>query len=162
MMNVANAPVVVEGTATSADVPEPLAPRPSVFPDPLLEALPEALPDVIQLDQGKLRSHVDTVVRATVEQTLNDLLQAEADELCGAKRYERSPDRQDTRAGSYRRRLHTTAGQVTLKVPRLRSLPFESQIIERYRRRESSVEEALIEMYLAGVSVRRVEDITEA
>lgn len=49
-----------------------------------------------------------------------------------------------------------------LKVPKLRSLPFESAIIERYRRRESSVEEALIEMYLAGVSVRRVEDITEA
>ena len=39
---------------------------------------------------------------------------------------------------------------------------FETAIIERYRRRESSVEEALIEMYLAGVSVRRVEDITEA
>ena len=51
---------------------------------------------------------------------------------------------------------------MTLKVPRLRSLPFDTQIIERYKRRESSVEEALIEMYLAGVSVRRVEDITEA
>jgi hypothetical protein len=51
---------------------------------------------------------------------------------------------------------------VTLKVPKLRSLPFETAIIERYRRRESSVEEALVQMYLAGVSVRRVEDITEA
>jgi transposase-like protein len=51
---------------------------------------------------------------------------------------------------------------VTLKVPRLRTLAFETQIIERYQRRESSVEEALVEMYLAGVSVRRVEDITEA
>ena len=49
-----------------------------------------------------------------------------------------------------------------LRVPKLRSLPFETAIIERYRRRESSVEEALVEMYLAGVSVRRVEDITEA
>jgi transposase-like protein len=53
-------------------------------------------------------------------------------------------------------------GEVTLKVPKLRSLRFETAIIERYRRRESSVEEALIEMYIAGVSVRRVEDITEA
>ena len=44
----------------------------------------------------------------------------------------------------------------------LKGVPFETAIIERYRRRESSVEEALIEMYLAGVSVRRVEDITEA
>ena len=47
-------------------------------------------------------------------------------------------------------------------MPRLKGVSFETAIIERYRRRESSVEEALIEMYLAGVSVRRVEDITEA
>jgi putative transposase len=59
-------------------------------------------------------------------------------------------------------RLQTKAGEVRLAVPKLRSLPFETAIIERYRRRESSVEEALIEMYLAGVSVRRVEDITQA
>jgi len=49
-----------------------------------------------------------------------------------------------------------------LRVPKLRQQKFETAIIERYKRRESSVEEALIEMYLAGVSVRRVEDITEA
>jgi transposase-like protein len=114
------------------------------------------------LDEGQVRAHVDELVRASVEQTLNGLLDAEADELCGAARYERSPDRVDSRAGSYRRKLLTKAGEVDLKVPRLRSLPFETQIIERYRRRESSVEEALVEMYLAGVSVRRVEDITEA
>ena len=47
-------------------------------------------------------------------------------------------------------------------MPKLRTLPFETAIIERYRRRESSGEEALVETYLAGVSVRRVEDITEA
>lgn len=117
---------------------------------------------VIRIEEGKIRSHVDQVVRESVEQTLNGLLQAEADELCGAKRYARSPERLDTRAGHYDRKLHTKAGEVTLQVPRLRNLPFETEIIERYRRRESSVEEALVEMYLAGVSVRRVEDITEA
>ena len=117
---------------------------------------------VIKIEEEKIRSHVDQVVRETVEQTLNGLLQAEADELCGAKRYARSPERLDTRAGHYDRKLHTQAGEVTLQVPRLRNLPFETEIIERYRRRESSVEEALVEMYLAGVSVRRVEDITEA
>lgn len=90
------------------------------------------------------------------------MLDAEADELCGAKRYEHSANRVDTRAGSYERQLHTKAGEVTLKVPKLRKLPFESAIIERYKRREISVEEALVEMYLAGVSVRRVEDITPA
>lgn len=117
---------------------------------------------MFHVDEAQIRGHVDEVVRRSVEETLNGLLEAEADQLCGAKRYERNPARVDTRAGSYDRRLQTKAGQVTLKVPRLRSLPFETQIIERYRRRESSVEEALMEMYLAGVSVRRVEDITEA
>ncbi len=117
---------------------------------------------VIQIDERPIRDHVDQVVRATVEETLNQLLDAEADRLCGAGRYERSVDRVDTRAGSYPRQLETKAGEVTLKVPKLRTLPFESAIIDRYRRRESSVEEALVEMYRAGVSVRRVEDVTEA
>jgi putative transposase len=120
------------------------------------------LKDAIRVDQGQLRGHIDEVVRSSVEETLNGLLQAEADQICGASRYERSPDRVDTRAGHYERKLETKAGEVTLKVPKLRKLPFETAIIERYRRRESSVEEALVEMYLAGVSVRRVEDITEA
>ena len=117
---------------------------------------------VIRVDEQELRGHLDEVVRTSVEETLNGMLDAEADRLCQAKRYERTAERVDTRAGSYERKLQTKAGEVKLKVPRLRSLPFETQIIERYRRRESSVEEALMEMYLAGVSVRRVEDITEA
>ncbi len=90
------------------------------------------------------------------------MLDAEADRLCNAEKYQRHEARTDTRAGHYQRQLHTKAGQVTLKVPKLRRQTFETAIIERYRRREASVEEALIEMYLAGVSVRRVEDITEA
>ena len=118
--------------------------------------------NVIQIDEQQIRSHVEEVVRSSVEDTLNGLLDAEADQLCQAKKYERTDARRDTRAGSYQRNLQTKAGEVKLKVPRLRSLPFETQIIERYRRRESSVEESLMEMYLAGVSVRRVEDITEA
>jgi putative transposase len=120
------------------------------------------LKEVIRIDEGRIRDHLGEVVRGTVEETLNALLDGEADRLCGARRYERTEARQDTRAGHYTRKLQTKAGEVTLSVPKLRTLPFETAIIERYRRRESSVEEALIEMYLAGVSVRRVEDITEA
>jgi transposase-like protein len=52
--------------------------------------------------------------------------------------------RKDTRPGSYDRHLQTKDGEVTLTAPKLRNLPFETAIIERYRRRESSVEEALI------------------
>ena len=117
---------------------------------------------VIQIDEARIRDHLGEMVRGTVEETLNALLDAEADRLCNAQRYERSEARQDSRAGSYERTLHTKAGDVSLKVPKLRRQTFETAIIERYRRRESSVEEALIEMYLAGISVRRVEDITEA
>ncbi len=117
---------------------------------------------IISIDEGLVKSQLGEVVRETVEETLNKMLDAEADELCGAKRYERSVDRLDTRAGHYERSLETKAGKVKLKVPKLRTIPFESAIIDRYRRRECSVEEALMEMYLAGVSVRRVEDITEA
>ena len=116
----------------------------------------------IQIDEAQIHAHLDGIVRQTVEDTLNALLDAEADELCGARRYERSDNRKDTRAGCYQRKLHTKAGEVELKVPKLRTLPFETAIIERYRRRETSVEEALVEMYLAGVSTRRVEDITQA
>src|SRR5580700_473844 len=122
----------------------------------------KTLGSVVQIDEGKIQAHLDEVVRSTVEETLNALLDAEADQLCGARNYERTEARKDTRAGSYHRQLQTKAGEVTLKVPKLRTLPFETAIIERYRRRESSVEEALVEMYLAGVSVGRVEDITEA
>jgi putative transposase len=116
----------------------------------------------LRVDEGKLKDHVDEVVRSSVEETLNGLLDAEADQICRAQRYERSPERVDGRAGHYERKLETKAGEVTLRVPKLRRLPFETAIVERYKRRESSVEEALVEMYLAGVSVRRVEDITEA
>lgn len=117
---------------------------------------------VIQFDQNMLKEHFGEFVRTTVEETLNSYLDAEADQLCGARRYEHTDKRKDTRAGHYERGFDTRAGRVQLKIPKLRKLPFETQIIERYKRRETSVEEALVEMYLAGVSVRRVEDVTEA
>jgi len=117
---------------------------------------------VIKIDERKIYDHLGELVRGSVEEALNAVLDLEADQLIGAKKYERSEGRKDTRAGHYERSLDTRAGRVKLKVPKLRKTTFETQIIERYRRREASVEEALIEMYLAGVSVRRVEDITEA
>ena len=120
------------------------------------------LSKVIRIDEREIRGHLDKMVRGTVEETLNALLDAEADDLCQAQRYERSADRVDTRAGHYTRKLHTKAGEVELKVPKLRKQTFETAIIERYRRRDISIEEAIVQMYLAGVSVRRVEDITEA
>ncbi len=73
---------------------------------------------------------------------MNALLDAEADRLCNASRYERSEARRDTRAGHYERGLETKAGEVTLKVPKLRRQTFETAIIERYRRRVDVAEPA--------------------
>ncbi len=117
---------------------------------------------IVQLNEEVIKGQLKELVRGSVEETLNELLEQEAEKLTQAARYERNEARQGYRSGHYDRNLTTTSGDVTLHVPRLKGVSFETAIIERYRRRESSVEEALIEMYLAGVSVRRVEDITEA
>ena len=130
--------------------------------DDSMDSTAKPVSNVISIDEERVRGHLDRIVRSSVEETLNGLLDAEADRLVGADRYERTDHRRDYRSGHYERKLHTKAGEVTLKVPKLRKQTLDTAIIERYRRRESSVEEALMEMYLAGVSVRRVEDITEA
>ena len=117
---------------------------------------------IIQLNEGIIKNELKELVRSSVEETLNGMLEAEANQLTNAALYERSEERQGYRSGHYSRNLTTTSGDVTLNVPKLKGVSFETAIIERYRRRESSLEEALVEMYLAGVSVRRVEDITEA
>lgn len=118
--------------------------------------------NIIQLNQDLIHKELKELVRGSVEETLNALLDQEADQLINAEKYERSGERKGYRSGHYDRNFTTTSGDVKLRVPKLKGVQFETAIIERYRRRECSVEEALIEMYLAGVSVRRVEDITEA
>lgn len=92
---------------------------------------------VIEVDKQQLRAHVSEVVCESVEETLNGLLEAEADALRQARRYERNGQRASTRAGHYERSFQATAGTVQLKMPKLRHAPFETAIIERYRRRWS-------------------------
>ena len=111
---------------------------------------------ILQVDENMLETRLDRLVSEKVEQLLN----AEADEITGAARYERTGDRKAYRVGHYERDLTVKAVTVTLKVPKLKGALFESAVIERYRRREQSVEEALIDMYLAGVSTRQVDDIS--
>ena len=118
--------------------------------------------NIVQLNTELIHNELKDLVKNSVEETLNAMLDAEADKLVNAERYARAEDRQGYRAGHYDRSFTTTAGEINLRMPKLKGVAFETAIIERYRRRETSVEEALIEMYLAGVSVRRVEDITEA
>jgi len=71
------------------------------------------LSNIITIDEGQIHQHLGEMVRSTVEETLNDMLDAEADRLCNAKRYERSEGRTDGRAGHYKRKLHTKAARRT-------------------------------------------------
>lgn len=116
---------------------------------------------IISVDQEAIKGELKILVKTTVEQTINALLEERADELAGAGRYERAAGREAYRAGHYSRKLVTGAGEITLDIPKLKGARFTTAIIERYRRREESVEEAMIEMYLAGVSTRRIEDVSE-
>ena len=70
---------------------------------------------IIQLNESVIRDHLGEMVRNTVEETLNNMLEAEADRLCNAEKYQRNEARTDTRAGHYQRKLQTTAGEVEEK-----------------------------------------------
>ena len=78
----------------------------------MTETTPSPLNSVITIDDERIKNHLERVVRGSVEETLNALLDAEADRLCNAQRYERSAARRDTRAGHYERNLQTKAGEV--------------------------------------------------
>ena len=116
---------------------------------------------IVTLNEESLRGDLRELVRQTVEDTPDGLLEEEADDLVGAERYERTAGREAYRAGHYDRRLATTSGEVTLHMPKLKGMRFTTAIVERYRRRETSVEEAMTGRYLAGVSTRRIEDAGE-
>ena len=110
---------------------------------------------IVQFNEEIIKGQLKELVRGSVEETLNELLEKEAESLTQAARYERSEARQGYRSGHYDRSLTTTSGDVTLHMLRLKGVSFETAIIERYRRRESSVEEALIEMYLESKKASR-------
>ncbi len=91
------------------------------------------LNNVITIDDERIKSHLDRGVRGSVEETLNALLDAEADRLCNAQRYERSEARRDTRAGQYERKLQTKAGEVKLRIPMLRAQTLKVRIPDQSR-----------------------------
>jgi len=92
---------------------------------------------IIQLNEGVIKLELKELVRSSVEETLINLLEQEAAELTKAGHYERI---RRYRSGHYERNLTATSGNVRLKIPKLKGIAFETAIIERYRRRESSVE----------------------
>ena len=88
--------------------------------------------NIIQLNEKFIQNELKTLVKNSVEETLNALLDAEADKLVQAERYARDEARKGYRAGHYDRSFTTQAGEVNLKVPKLKGVTFESAIIQRY------------------------------
>ena len=87
--------------------------------------------NIVSVDEESLRNDIKNLVRKTVEETLNALLDEEASGLVGAERYERTAGREAYRSGHYTRRLVTGAGEVELSVPKLRGATFQTAVIER-------------------------------
>jgi putative transposase len=117
--------------------------------DPTLPGLPAI--------RNQLAAEPD-LLRLLVEQTVNALLSADADAVCGAEYGERSPDRANRRNGYRERRWDTRAGTIDLQIPKLRAgTYFPDWLLERRRRSEKALISVVADLYLAGVSTRRVE-----
>ena len=97
-----------------------------------------------------------------VESVLQQVLETQVSEHLGADRYERNEERAGYRNGYRERQLYTRVGPITLRVPQTREGSFSSEIFSRYRRSEQAFVLALMEMFVNGVSTRKVSEITEA
>lgn len=100
-------------------------------------------------------------IRLLVEKALQEVLEAEMDEAIGAQKSERTESRLGYRAGYYTRTLVTRVGKLVLRVPQDRQGRFRTEVFERYQRSEKALVAALAEMYVQGVSTRKVKEITE-
>jgi putative transposase len=101
------------------------------------------------------------LLQALVSATLQQTLEAEMDEALGAEKSERTPGRLGYRAGYYGRTLVTRVGKIELRVPQDRQGRFRTEVFERYQRSEKALVMAMMEMYLQGVSTRKVKAVTE-
>jgi putative transposase len=100
-------------------------------------------------------------LRPLIQEVVQQVLEAEMDEAVGAEKGERTPNRLGYRAGYYGRTLITRVGKVELRVPQDRQGRFRTEVFERYQRSEKALVGALTEMYVQGVSTRKVKAVTE-
>ena len=99
---------------------------------------------LVRFDESEIQSYLAESVKKAVRDVFEAVMEAEAQEMLQARPYERTTMRRDYRNGKRQRKLVTRVGEIELTVPRLRNVPFQSQIIDRYKRMECSLEEALI------------------
>ena len=111
------------------------------------------LQEVFGADKDSLKELLREVLQEVLEQEMTDAI--------GAEKGERSPGRLGYRSGYYNRGLVTRVGKLELRIPQDRQGHFSTQIFERYQRSEKALVSALAEMYIQGVSTRKVKAITE-
>jgi len=115
--------------------------------------------DVAELKQ--IAADQPDLLRPLIQAVLQEVLETEMDEALQAGKHERSAERLGYRSGYYRRSLVTRVGQLELRVPQDRQGHFSTAVFERYQRSEKALVAALAEMYVQGVSTRKVKAITE-
>jgi transposase-like protein len=103
----------------------------------------------------------DDAFRRLLERIVQEMLESDMDETLGAEKNERTANRQGYRSGYYGRTLITRVGKLALRVPQDRQGRFRTEIFERYQRSEKALVGSLAEMYIQGVSTRKVKEITE-
>jgi putative transposase len=114
-----------------------------------------------QPDWKEIFSSGSDGLRALVQEVFQEVLEAEMDETVGAHKSERTGDRVGYRSGYYTRTLVTRVGKLVLRVPQDRQGRFRTEVFERYQRSEKALVCALTEMYVQGVSTRKVKEVTE-
>lgn len=114
-----------------------------------------------QLKLKEIFAEQEDFLRGLIQQVVQQVLEAEMDEAVGAQKSERTPDRLGYRSGYYSRTLMTRVGKLELRVPQDRQGRFRTDVFERYQRSEKALVGALAEMYVQGVSTRKVKAITE-
>ena len=109
----------------------------------------------------KLMSQEEDFLRPLMKVAVQEVLEAEMEEALGAAKGERSAERQGYRSGYYQRKLVTRVGTLELRVPQDRQGRFSTEVFARYQRSEKALVAALVEMYVQGVSTRKVKAISE-
>ena len=117
--------------------------------------------DALKRELKQILSEDADLVKAVVAATLQQTLEAEMDEALGAQKGERTPTRVGYRSGYYGRTLVTRVGKIELRVPQDREGRFRTEVFERYQRSEKALVTAMMEMYIQGVSTRKVRAVTE-
>ena len=117
--------------------------------------------EIIQFDDAMFETKLDAMGRDKVEQIVNAMLDASGRRDRPRRQIRAQRREEGYRAGHYERKLTVKAGKLEPEVPEPKGAVFGSAVVERCRRREQSVEESLIDMYLAGVSARRVDDTSQ-